>query len=140
MVVQFVGFLGAFRHPGNLPPLLAGTLGSLVTVWVTFLPCFFWIFLGAPYIEALRGNRALHAALSSITAAVVGVILSLALFFAWHVLWPEASPALPLSGRFDWPALLLAIASLLALWRYRVGVIPVIVAGALAGITITLLQ
>ena len=71
MVVQFVGFMGAFRNPGGLPPVLAGVLGSIVTVWVTFVPCFLWIFLGAPYIEALRGNSTLHNALSSITAAIV---------------------------------------------------------------------
>jgi chromate transporter len=91
MVVQFVGFMGAFRHPGALPPMLAGVLGSLVTVWVTFVPCFLWIFLGAPYIEALRGNRSLSAALSAITAAVVGVILNLSLWFGLHVVFHEVS-------------------------------------------------
>ena len=91
MVVQFVGFMGAFRHPGALPPILAGVLGSLVTVWVTFVPCFLWIFLGAPYIEALRGNRSLSAALSAITAAVVGVILNLSLWFGLHVVFHEVS-------------------------------------------------
>lgn len=87
MVVQFVGFLGAYRNPGPLDPLAAGVLGSLVTTWVTFVPCFYWIFLGAPYIERLRGNRLLGSALSAITAAVVGVILNLAVWFALHVLF-----------------------------------------------------
>ena len=87
MVVQFVGFMGAYRHAGALHPMAAGVLGSVITVWVTFVPCFLWIFLGAPYIEALRGNRGLHAALSAITAAVVGVILYLSLWFALHVVF-----------------------------------------------------
>jgi chromate transporter len=87
LVVEFVGFLGAFRHPGGLSPMTAGVLGASITLWVTFVPCFLWIFLGAPYIEALRGNRSLHASLSTITAAVVGVILDLSLWFALHVVF-----------------------------------------------------
>ncbi|WP_217646997.1 chromate efflux transporter [Planctomicrobium piriforme] len=87
MVVQFVGFMGAYRHPGPFSPLMAGVLGSIVTTWVTFVPCFYWIFLGAPYIERLRQNRLLSAALSSITAAVVGVVLNLAVWFAMHTLF-----------------------------------------------------
>ena len=82
MVLQFVGFMAAFRDPGGLSPMLAGTLGGLLATWVTFTPCFLWIFLGAPFIEQLRGNKALSAALSAITAAVVGVILNLAIWFA----------------------------------------------------------
>jgi chromate transporter len=85
MVLQFVGFLGAYRDPDPFSPLTAGILGSVVTVWVTFVPCFLWIFLGAPYIEGLRGNRRLRAALSAITAAVVGVILNLSVWFGLHV-------------------------------------------------------
>jgi chromate transporter len=84
MVVQFVGFLAAYRHPGRLDPVFAGVLGSLITVWVTFLPCFFFIFAGAPFVERLRGNRSLGSALSAVTAAVVGVILNLAVWFAVH--------------------------------------------------------
>ena len=91
MVVQFVGFMGAYRNPGGLPPLAAGVLGSVITVWVTFVPCFFWIFLGAPYIERLRGNLNLSAALSSITAAVVGVVLNLAIWFGIHVLFENVA-------------------------------------------------
>ena len=87
LVVQFVGFMGAYASPGSLPPLLAGTLGALVTLWVTFVPCFAWIFLGAPYIESMRENRTLAAALSAITASVVGVILHLSVWFALHVLF-----------------------------------------------------
>ncbi len=89
MVVQFVAFLGAYRHPGPLSPIAAGILGSAITTWVTFVPCFYWIFLGAPYIERLRGNRQLTAALSTITAAVVGVVLNLAVWFALHTLFEK---------------------------------------------------
>ncbi len=84
MVTQFVGFMAAYRDPGTLPPMLAGTLAGLLTTWVTFTPCFLWIFLGAPFIERLRGNQALGGALAAITAAVVGVILNLAVWFALH--------------------------------------------------------
>jgi chromate transporter len=86
-VVQFVGFLGAYRQPAPFDPVTAGVLGSLVTTWATFAPCFLWIFVGAPYVEFLRGRRLLGAALSAITAAVVGVILNLALWFLLHTLF-----------------------------------------------------
>ena len=102
MVVQFVGFMGAWRAPGGLPPLLAATLGGLLTTWVTFAPCFMWIFAGAPWIEALRGNRALGAALNGITAAVVGVIANLTVWFALHTLFRRMRPG-PLA--FDLPEL-----------------------------------
>jgi chromate transporter len=106
MVLQFVGFLGAYRAPGALPPLLAGTLGGLLTTWVTFAPCFLWIFAGAPWIEALRGNRGLSGALNGITAAVVGVIANLALWSAIHTLFRRSvhmawGPDLPVPGSLD---------------------------------------
>jgi chromate transporter len=87
MVVQFVAFLAAFQHPSSLPSELAGVLGSSLTTWVTFVPCFLWIFLGAPYIEALRSHRILRAALAAITVAVVGVILNLSVWFALHTIF-----------------------------------------------------
>jgi chromate transporter len=87
--VQFVGFMGAYRDPGEMNPFVAGTLASTLVTWVTFVPCFLWIFLGGPYIESLRRNERLSAALSAITAAVVGVILNLALWFAIHTLFRE---------------------------------------------------
>ena len=93
MVLQFVGFMAAFRDPGTLPPMLAGTLGGLLATWVTFTPCFLWIFLGAPFIEVLRDNKALNGALSAITAAVVGVILNLAIWFALHTVFRETTRA-----------------------------------------------
>jgi chromate transporter len=92
MVVQFVGFMGAFRNPGPFEPIVAGVVGSCVTTWVTFVPCFFWIFLGAPYVERLRRNTSLSAALSAITAAVVGVVLNLAVWFAVHALFENVVP------------------------------------------------
>ena len=89
MVVQFVAFVGAYRAPGDLDPWVAAVLAALLTTWVTFVPCFLFILLGAPYVERLRGNRDLAAALAGITAAVVGVIASLAVFFALHTLFDE---------------------------------------------------
>jgi len=97
-VVQFVGFMGGFRNPGALDPMVAGVLGSIVTTWATFAPCFLWIFTGAPWIESLRGRKALSAILSAITAAVVGVILNLALWFGIHTLFRETRQV---SGVFD---------------------------------------
>jgi len=91
MVVQFVAFLGAYRNPGDLDPWVAATIGALLTTWVTFVPCFVFIFLGAPYVERLRNNTHLTAALSGVTAAVVGVIANLALYFAIHTLFADVS-------------------------------------------------
>jgi chromate transporter len=141
MVTQFVGFMGAFRDPGGLPPLLAGTLGGLLTTWVTFTPCFLWIFLCAPFVETLRDNQALSAALSTITAAVVGVILNLALWFGLHVLFGEvrvlrlgaATIDLPRLTTLDLPALALTIFALIAIFRLRLGIIPVLAISAALG-------
>ena len=144
MVVQFVGFLGAFRDPGALPPLLAGVLGGLLTTWVTFVPCFLWIFLGAPYVEALRGNRMLSAALSAITAAVVGVILNLAVWFALHTLFARLQPVsfagmaldLPVLASVNAPALALTAAAVVAVFRFKAGMLPTLGACALAGVAL----
>ena len=105
MVVQFVGFLAAFRDPGSLDPYLAAVLASVLVTWVTFTPSFLWIFLGAPYIERLRHNRALAGALAAITAAVVGVILNLAIWFGLHVLFRELVPMRAFGLRIDVPVL-----------------------------------
>src|SRR5215204_4514402 len=129
MVLQFVGFMAAFRDPGTLSPMLAGTLGGLLATWVTFTPCFLWIFLGAPYIERLRGNKSLSAALSAITAAVVGVILNLALWFAIHTIFREVEPVHAFPFAFDAPkftsvdpwALLLSVGAAVAIFRFKVG-------------------
>ncbi len=136
MVTQFVGFLGAFREPGSLNPLLAGTLGGLLTTWVTFTPCFLWIFLGAPYVETLRGNKALSAALATITAAVVGVILNLAVWFGLHVMFSELHEAkglgmtvdIPVLSSVSVPSLVLTLGALVAVFRYKIGMLPVLAA------------
>jgi chromate transporter len=146
MVVQFVGFMGAFRDPGALPPLLAGVLGGLLTTWVTFVPCFLWIFLGAPFVETLRANKALSATLATITAAVVGVILNLAVWFALHVLFAEVREVPVLGLTLDVPvlssiniaSLVLTLAALLAVFRFKVGMIPVLVACSLTGVLLYL--
>lgn len=141
LVLQFTGFLAAWRGHGGLDPLVAGSLGGLLTIWVTFAPCFLWIFLGAPYVEALRGNRALSAALTAITAAVVGVIANLALWFGLHVLFRTVQPVvlgplapdLPALASLDWRAALLAALAMIALLRFKLGMVPVLAASAVAG-------
>lgn len=143
IVTQFVGFLAAYRNAGSLDPLLAGTLGGLLTTWVTFLPCFVWIFAGAPYIERLRSNRALSAALSAITAAVVGVVANLALWFVLHYWFRELVPGplaldLPVVASADWRAILLSAAALVAVFAFRVGVLPLLAASALMGLALSL--
>ena len=144
MVTQFVGFLAAFRDGGALPPLLAATLGAMLTTWVTFVPCFLWIFAGAPFIERLRGNKALSSALTAITAAVVGVILNLALWFAIHTLFGQVRPVtrtldLPVLASINIPAALLAAGALVAVFRFRVGMLPVLGSCALIGAVYVLL-
>lgn len=133
MVLQFVGFMAAWNHPvSGLTPLESALAGGLATTYATFLPCFLFIFLGAPWIEQLRANRHLDGALQSVTAAVVGVILNLALVFGSAVL-------LPASGRPDWLAAILAAAAFVALWKFRVDVLVVVLAGGLAGLMIGML-
>ncbi|HKY90150.1 MAG TPA: chromate efflux transporter [Nevskiaceae bacterium] len=140
LVLTYVGFLGAHRDPGSLPPLLAGVLGGSISTWVTFVPCFLWIFLGAPYIERLRGNAWLSAALTGITAAVVGVILNLSIWFALHVLfadvgaWKGAGMDVPVPNpaSLDVAALLLGAGAMLALLRFHVNLMAVLgVCGAI---------
>lgn len=147
MVTEFVGFLGAYRFPGGLEPLVAGTLGAMVTVWATFAPCFMWIFLGAPFIEQLRGNRSLNAALSAVTAAVVGVILNLALTFGIVTLFASVRQGMlggvtfpvPTWSSFDPFAFVLALAGFFALWRYRANVLWVVGLSALTGLAYRLI-
>jgi chromate transporter len=144
MVLQFVGFMAAFRDAGTLSPMVAATLGGLLATWVTFTPCFLWIFLGAPFIEKLRGNQALSAALSAITAAVVGVILNLALWFAIHLIFHEVRFVRGYGFAFDAPvlasvnvwALVLSVAAAVAIFRLRIGMIPVLLLSALAGVVL----
>jgi chromate transporter len=147
MVLQFVGFMAAYRDPGTLSPMLAGTLGGLLATWVTFTPCFLWIFLGAPFIEAMRGNKGLAGALSAITAAVVGVILNLSIWFALHTVFRETLPIrsygfffdAPILSSIDFPALALALAAAVAIFRLNVGMLTVLAASCFAGVALRVL-
>jgi chromate transporter len=146
-VVQFVGFMGAFRHPAELDPLTAGILASVLVTWVTFVPCFLFVFAGAPLIEGLRSKRALSAALSAITAAVVGVILNLAVWFSLHTLFATVETVhygplrlfLPDWETADLFGVALTIGALLALFRFRLGMLPTLAGGAAAGLAFHLL-
>lgn len=141
-VVQFVGFMGAFRDPGALHPMLAGVIGSVVTTWVTFVPCFLWIFLGAPYIEYLRGRDSLNAALSTITSAVVGVVLNLSIWFSLHTLFETVTESHVYGARLlipewttvDIAAAIIAAAAFIAMFRFKVGMIPTLDVSAALGL------
>ena len=142
MVLQFVGFMAAYRDPGVVSPMLAGTLGGLLATWVTFIPCFLWIFLGAPFVEVLRDNKAVSGALSTITAAVVGVVLNLAIWFALHTIFREVRPVRGFGFAFDMPvlasvepwALALSIAAMVAIFRFKVGMITTLLVCSAVGI------
>ena len=142
MVTEFVGFVAAYRYPGGLDPVVAGILGATITTWATFAPCFLWIFLGAPYIERLRDHKTLNAALSSVTAAVVGIILNLAVVFGLTVLFNEVEQGKALGVTFpipklasvDWFALVVAATVFVGIWRYRWPVPWVVAGSALAGL------
>jgi chromate transporter len=146
MVLQFVGFMAAYRDPGTLSPMLAGTLGGLLATWVTFTPCFLWIFLGAPFVETLRGNKGLAGALTAITAAVVGVILNLSIWFALHTVFRETWPVRSFGFSFDMPffssvdvaALLLAVAAATAIFRFNMGMLAVLGGSCAAGVLLRL--
>ena len=141
MVVQFVGFMGAYRNPGMLDPMLAGLAGAAITTWVTFVPCFLWIFLGGPYIEKLRGNKSLSAALSAITAAIVGVILNLALWFGLHVVFEKVIQQslgplrlyVPVWSSVEFAAIILSASAMIAMLRFKLGMIPTLAASTVFG-------
>ncbi len=141
-VVQFVGYMAAFRQPGALNPALAGTLGGVLAMWSTFVPPFIWIFAGGPYVEAIIGNRSLGAALSAIAAAVVGVILNLAVWFSLHALFGTLTPfhgfgmnvSIPQPASVNWRALALSLAAMIAIFRFKIGMIPVLAASCLVGV------
>ena len=137
MVVAFVGFVGGYVQPmfGADHPFLAGAIAATLVTWFTFLPSFLFILAGGPLVESTHNELKFTAPLTGITAAVVGVILNLALFFGYHVLWPNG-----FSGAFDWPAALIAIAAAVALFRFKRGVIQVLLACALAGLAVHLLR
>jgi chromate transporter len=144
MVVQFVGFLGAYRDPGMHHPIVAGTLASIVTTWVTFVPCFLFIFAGAPYVEWVRGRPRLQAALNGIMAAVIGVVLNLAVWFALHVLFGDVRRAdvgvlrlwVPRPASLDPAAAAIAAAAIIAVFRLRLGMFYVLGGGAALGLLI----
>ena len=135
MVVAFVGFVGGWGKAlfGPDALLLSGAAAATVVTFFTFLPSFFFILLGAPFIESTHGQLKFTAPLTAITAAVVGVIVNLAVFFAYHVLWPQG-----LGGRFDAASALIGIAAAVALFRFKVGVIPVVLAAGAAGLLLAL--
>jgi chromate transporter len=136
MVVSFVGFVGGWTKAvfGPNAVLASAIVASVVVTFFTFLPSFLFILLGGPFIETTHGNLKFTAPLTGITAAVVGVIVNLAVFFAIHVLWPSG-----MHGGFDWPSLLIGLAAGIALFRFKVGVIPVVLACGLAGLALRLL-
>jgi len=129
MVLQFIGFMAAWNHPDGINQTLSAITGALVATYTTFLPCFIFIFLGAPYIEVLRGNRNLTTALSGVTAAVVGVVLNLALVFGATVIWPGG-----LTNKMDWFAALMSLAAFVALYRFKADVLRVVLAGGIIGL------
>ncbi len=135
MVTQYVGFFGGWNNAGGFDPLLYGTLGAAITTYATFLPCFMFIFLLAPYIELLANNRRLRAILVGVTAAIVGVIANLAVFFASRVLFPEGVSA----GGLDVFALVVAVISFVILQRFRVPIYLMVPVGAVVGMVWTLL-
>ena len=142
MVLQFVGFMAAFRAPEGMSPLLSGALGGLLATWVTFAPCFLWVFLGGPYIEKVRANKALSGALAAVTAAVVGVVLNLAVWFAIHTIFHTTvtvsgyglSFDAPVPSSVDIASLLLALAAAVAIFRFKVGMIPTLAGSCAAGV------
>jgi chromate transporter len=143
-VVQFVGFIAAFRAPGALDPALAGVLGGLLAMWSTFVPPFIWIFVGGPYVEALIGNASLNAALSAITAAVVGVILNLAVWFAIHTIFARVNVisdfglhlGVPDPASVSWVTLGLAVAAAIAIFRFRLGMLKTLALCSLASVAL----
>jgi chromate transporter len=147
MVVQFVAFLGAFRDPGSLDPWAAAVLASLIVVWVTFVPCFLFIFLGAPYVERLRGNETLSAALTGVTAAVVGVIANLAYYFTVHTLFEETTHAglehlgllVPVWSSFQWEPAVLGVLGTALIFGLKWPVLRSLGVCGLAGLAVALL-
>src|SRR6185369_9488635 len=129
MVLQFVGFMAAWNHPDGVPQTLSAITGGLIATYTTFLPCFIFIFLGAPYIEVLRGNKNLTTALSGVTAAVVGVVLNLALVFGATVIWPGG-----FTNKMDWFAALMSVAAFVTLYRFKADVLWVVLAGGVIGL------
>jgi chromate transporter len=127
MVLQFVGFMGGWKQPMGFSPLFAATIGAFITTWATFVPCFLWIFLGGPHIEQLRGNQSITSTLSTVTAAVVGVVLNLAVWFGLHVLFPNGK-------MIDWFALAVGLIAFLGMLKFKWNVVPVVLGSGAAGL------
>ncbi len=148
LVLPFVGFLAAFRHPGPLHPMVAGTLGAMLTTWATFVPCFLWVLVGGPYVESLRGNKSLHSAVSAITAAIVGVVLNLAVWFALHAVFGSVRDfrefgmhlQMPVWQTLNIPSLFIATFAILAIFRFKLGVIQTIGCSVALGVIYNLLK
>jgi chromate transporter len=134
MVLQFVGFMAGWNNPQGLDPTTSAITGALITTYTTFLPCFLFIFIGAPYIEVLRGNKNLTGALSGITSAVVGVVLNLAIVFGITVIWPNG-----LRGEMNWFAAIMTMAAFIALYKFKIDVLWVVLVGGLIGMLWTIL-
>ncbi len=141
MVVAFVGFVGAWTHAIFGPDALfwGAAAGAAVATFFTFLPSYFFILAGAPLVEATHGDLKFTAPLTGITAAVVGVVVNLAVFFAWHVLWPQGSEATPFAGEFQWFSALIAVLAFIALWKYKLDILKVLGACAALGLGYTYL-
>lgn len=140
MIVTWIGYLGGVAKQVAINPIVAGFMGAAVATFFTFLPSFLFILAGGPLVESTRNNLKYIAPLTGITAAVVGVILNLAVFFAWHTFWPQGTVTTPFAGRFDWFSLVVAIAAFLALWRYKQDVMKVIGVSAFLGLAYTLIN
>jgi chromate transporter len=147
MVVQFVGFLAAYNNPGSLPPLVAGFLGSVITVWVTFVPCFLFIFLGAPFVERLRDNKALSNALTAVGAAVAGVVLNLAVWFALHTMFATVNDetvgplhlSVPQWSSIQYASIAISLVAALLVFRFKLGTLKVLAVSAILGTAVALL-
>ncbi len=140
MVVTWVGYIGGVTKEIFANPIAAGLAGATAATFFTFLPSFWFILGGGPLVEATRGEVKFTAPLTAITAAVVGVIMNLAVFFAWHTFWPQASNAAPFGGPFDLLAVGVAFASFLALWKYKIDIMKVIGACALLGLALSFVR
>ena len=127
MVTQFVGFMGGWAQHAAMNQTLSATLGAFITTWATFTPCFLWIFLGGPHIERLRGNERLTTALSAVTAAIVGVVMNLAVWFGFHALFPG-------NGSLDWFALAISVVAFIGMMRWKWDVVAVVIASGLVGL------
>jgi chromate transporter len=140
MIVTWVGYMGGVAKQVYADPIMAGLAGATAATFFTFLPSFWFIIAGGPMVEATRGELKFTAPLTAITAAVVGVIFNLAVFFAWHTFWPKATETEPFAAPFEWIPVVVAITAFFALWKYKVDIMKVIGACALFGLGLAVLR